>query len=234
VKKQFAFYFGGEFTSYIDDSLHGFSQKEIMQLPGYKEFCQQNSCQKLVILEQVHGNKGYAILEEKDTYVKPYSFDGDYIVSKLPHIALAIETADCVPLLLVDTVNRCCAAVHAGWRGTATGVVTAAVQDMLNLGSSLENIHAYFGPAARGCCYEVTEEFLLNFKDTESFFKRDGKIFFDNTAYLVEQLRSLGIPSENISLENAVCTICSQTYCSFRRQGALNLRQMSIITLLEK
>ncbi len=234
-EKRHSVYFGESLTGYKKNSLNGLSQEEIKQLPGFKEFCVQNRCNNLIILNQVHGVAGYVVTQEIDVQLKPYSVDGDYIITTLPHVAIAVETADCVPLVLVDTVKRCCAIVHAGWRGTVGGVVTAAVQDMLNLGGSIKNIHAYFGPSARACCYEVTEDFFLNFKDKKSFsMKKNGKIFFDNTAYLVEQLRSLGIPSENISLENATCTICSQMYCSFRRQGALNLRQMSIITLLEK
>jgi len=230
----FSIYFGGQQTSYIDDSLHGYSQQEIMQLPGYKEFCDQNGCEKLVILEQVHGNSGYQVLEDKDANITPYSVDGDYIISTISGVAFVIETADCVPVVLVDTVSGVVANAHAGWRGAVSGVVTNAVRDMLACGSKLENVQAYFGPAARSCCYEVSPDFLDKFESgtSQSYFnQRDSKLYFDNTLFIISQLEKLGIAQKNIVAEYAVCTVCSEVYCSFRRQGDLNLRQMTIVAL---
>lgn len=222
---RFSIYFGDQITSYKDDSLHGYSQSQIKQLPGYKEFCDQNACEKLIILEQVHGANGYKVLEEKDAFLKPYSFNGDYSLTTMPGIALAIETADCASVVLVDAVSGVVAIVHAGWRGSLNGVVSNAVRDLVACGSTIENIQAYFGPAARSCCYEVSQDFKAPYE------QRNGAVFFDNTLYIISQLNSLGILKKNIITEFAFCTIHSKEYCSFRRQGDQSFRQMTIVAL---
>lgn len=220
-KDNFTIYFSGSQHSYVDDSLKGSSQQDLLARPVFNNFNVSN----VIMLEQVHGAVGYCVLDNSQAQLVPYSFDGDYSVTTLKNVALVIETADCVPVILVDIVRGIAAIAHAGWRGAIAGIVSCAVRDMLHIGSKLEDIQIYMGPAARGCCYGVTQEF------PGGYVVRDGKLFFDNVNYIREQLLSLGVKESQINSENALCTICNTQFCSYRREGTLNLRQMSVIAL---
>ena len=80
-----------------------------------------------------------------------------------PGLALAILTADCVPVLLADREAGVIGAAHAGWRGALNGVVEAAVGAMLGLGARAKDIRAVIGPAIGAASYEVGLEFPAPF-----------------------------------------------------------------------
>ncbi len=205
-----------------------------MQRPGYSDFCEKNGCDSTIILNQVHGMQGYTVQQKKETQVQPYSIEGDYIVTTCLGVALAVETADCVPLVLVDESSLCSGVVHAGWRGSLGGVVESALDTMLALGASINTIKAYFGPAARGCCYQVGSDFVKNFENWQngSYLRlNDGVWYFDNVSCITEKLQKFGIDRRNIITDYAACTVCCENYCSLRRQGTLNLRQITIVAL---
>jgi polyphenol oxidase len=83
----------------------------------------------------------------------------DAAATRQSGLALAVQTADCVPILLVDTRRRAIAAVHAGWRGTLARIVVKTIGRMqLEFGSQPEDISAALGPAIGRCCYEVGPE----------------------------------------------------------------------------
>lgn len=81
----------------------------------------------------------------------------DAVVTARRGLALAVLTADCVPVLLADSVAGVAAAAHAGRPGLVAGVVPAAVEAMLALGAEASRITALIGPAVCGRCYEVPE-----------------------------------------------------------------------------
>src|SRR5258707_534305 len=84
---------------------------------------------------------------------------GDALITRKRGVALAISTADCVPLLFYDPVTQAIGVAHAGWRGTARGIAAATVAAMSEqLGARLTNIRAGVGPSIGPCCYEVSEE----------------------------------------------------------------------------
>ncbi|MGH9345700.1 MAG: polyphenol oxidase family protein [Vicinamibacterales bacterium] len=83
------------------------------------------------------------------------------LVSDDPRVALAVRAADCVPLLLADPRTGAVAAVHAGWRGTAAGAATAAVDALQReLGAEPSGLVAAIGPSIGPCCYEVGPELV--------------------------------------------------------------------------
>src|SRR5258707_110629 len=109
---------------------------------------------KLVSLLQFHSD-GVVHLETAPT--EPAR--GDASVTKRAGLLLAVQTADCVPILLVDPKNRAVAAVHAGWRGTLARIVEKTIGRMqMQFGSKAEDLLAAIGPAIGGCCYEVGTE----------------------------------------------------------------------------
>ena len=84
---------------------------------------------------------------------------GDASITSAPGLLLAVQTADCVPILLADAKRRVVAAVHAGWRGTLQRIVLKTIGRMqMVLGTRPKDIVAAMGPAIGGCCYEVGPE----------------------------------------------------------------------------
>src|SRR5262249_5619321 len=90
--------------------------------------------------------------------------NGDGIVTNGSGVAIAILTADCLPVLLVDRKNRAVGAFHAGWRGTVKRIVEKGVGIMRReFGSRPEDLRAVVGPGIQKCCYEVGEELRTEF-----------------------------------------------------------------------
>ncbi len=89
---------------------------------------------------------------------------GDGITTDQPGLLLAIQTADCIPILIVDPVNHAVAAFHAGWRGTVRRIVEKGVGLMrLRYGSDPAKLLAAIGPGIGPCCYAVGEEVISEF-----------------------------------------------------------------------
>lgn len=142
--------------------------------------------------------------------------EGDALVTRRPDLALAVATADCVPILLgaADAV----AAVHAGWRGVAAGVVTAAVA---RLGGDARRLTAWIGPAIGACCYEVGYEVAApvaaaSAPEILSPGPR-GRPHLDLVAAVWRQLEEAGVGAVLPLLR---CTRCdAERLWSYRRDG---------------
>lgn len=102
---------------------------------------------------------------------------GDGLVTNLPGVAIAVQTADCLPVLLVDRVNQVVGAFHAGWRGTLQRIAEKGVGVMRReFGSRPRDIHAAIGPGIQKCCYTVGEEIRHEF---ESQFAYARELFHE-------------------------------------------------------
>jgi polyphenol oxidase len=81
---------------------------------------------------------------------------GDALITQTPRLLLAVQTADCIPILLADPRNRVVAAIHAGWRGTLKRIAEKTVGRMrMVFGTEPTEIMAALGPGIGRCCYEV-------------------------------------------------------------------------------
>jgi YfiH family protein len=121
-------------------------------LSGADEVSVAPNLRKRALVPQVRGAKGGANLG-----VAPVAGDG--LVTDVPGQLLAIRTADCLPLLLVDAKKRAIGAFHAGWRGTLKRIAEKGVGEMRRwFGSRPEDLHAAIGPCIHSCCFEVGEE----------------------------------------------------------------------------
>jgi purine-nucleoside/S-methyl-5'-thioadenosine phosphorylase / adenosine deaminase len=182
---------------------------------------------------------------------------GDASATITPGLLLAAQTADCVPILLVDPKKRAVAAIHAGWKGTLSRIAEKAVGRMhYEYGSRPSDLLAALGPAIGPCCYEVGAEFVskftAQFADAADYFDepRSGEepnplqwlnmmppghqpspkgVHLDLRKANRSQLLAAGVRPKNI-LVSDLCTACrTDLFFSYRREGALSGRLMSVI-----
>ena len=137
--------------------------------------------------------------------------EGDALVEKAPGTVVAVRTADCIPILLVDERNRAVAAVHAGWRGTAARIAQHAITAMHDrFGTTPADLHAAIGPGIGKCCYEVGPEVAAQFGE-------QGKAHIDLAASNRAQLVQAGVTPGRVYASN-LCTMCrADEFYSFRR-----------------
>jgi YfiH family protein len=111
------------------------------------------------MVTQVHGTA--VVVMRKGSPRPPGRPEADVIVSNDPEVAIAVRSADCVPLLIADRVTGSVAAVHAGWRGTAARAAVAAVNALAQeYGARPSDLVAAIGPSIGSCCYEVGSELV--------------------------------------------------------------------------
>jgi YfiH family protein len=178
-----------------------------------------------LLLKQVHG----AAVQAAPWTGTP---EGDAATADRPGLLLGIETADCLPILLVDPGRRRVAAAHAGWRGTAAGVARSAVEALSALGSEPDHLVAALGPAIGPCCYEVGDELRAAFGASgEAFFRPGprGRPHFDVRGANLAQLLEAGLRPERIDHVDD-CTAChADLYHSYRRDGKGSGRMISFV-----
>jgi purine-nucleoside/S-methyl-5'-thioadenosine phosphorylase / adenosine deaminase len=183
----------------------------------------------LVRLHQVHGAAVVVRRAGDGRPVQPRP-DADIVVSDDASVALAIQTADCVPLLIADRATGVVAAAHAGWRGLAAGVPGVTVVALAHeFGSAPANLIAAVGPSISAERYEVGEDVRAHFLTSgwpgdrlERWFPsvtRPGHWLFDGWESVRDQLLSAGVPGSSI-YSAALCTSANpDLFCSYRRDG---------------
>jgi len=108
---------------------------------------------------------------------------GDGLITNAPGLLLAIKTADCVPVLVVDVKRRVVAAFHAGWRGTVARIVEKGVGEMRHqFGTLPRDLRAAIGPCIRRCCYRVGHEVRAEFESQFSYADDLFEEVFDSNA----------------------------------------------------
>ncbi|MEU0336217.1 peptidoglycan editing factor PgeF [Streptomyces sp. NPDC006193] len=143
--------------------------------------------------------------------------EADAVVTARRGLALAVLTADCVPVLLADPVAGVAAAAHAGRPGMVRGVVPAAVRAMVRLGAVPDRIVARTGPAVCGRCYEVPEAMRAEVAAVEPAAHAEtswGTPAVDVSAGVHAQLDRLGVCDR---AQSPVCTLESADHFSYRR-----------------
>lgn len=194
-------------------------------------------------LQQVHGNK----------VVKPSEGfnEGDGLISEQSNQALWVASADCTPILIGDVQTKRVSAVHAGWRGTAKGIVTKAIARFLAEGSSLENLRIALGPAISGKVYQVGEQVAAEVCHTIIGTKNDpketlaiaqslnpspispdptpGRVRLDVPLVNYLQLQQLGIHSQQMAIA-PFCTYQQPEYFfSYRRTKEKKVQWSGIV-----
>lgn len=117
-------------------------------------------CCPLVTVRQIHSD----IIHCVDAIPRE-PLTGDGLITATPGLLLAIQTADCLPVILVDAKRKAVGVFHAGWRGTVQRIVEKGVGEMFRcFGSRPRDLKAAIGPGVQGCCYEVGEEVRTKFE----------------------------------------------------------------------
>lgn len=124
----------------------------------------------LVTLRQIHSDVIHFVEAPPESQLV-----GDGLITAIPEFLLGIQTADCIPIILVDPKRRAVGVFHAGWRGTLKRIVEKGVGAMqLHFGTMARDLKAAIGPGIHGCCYEVGQEVRDRF---ESQFTYGAKLF---------------------------------------------------------
>lgn len=139
------------------------NRRRLQKALGHSDVC-------IVTLRQVHSDVLHVIREPL-----PDTPSGDALVTQARDLLLGIQTADCIPILLVDPRHRAIAAVHAGWRGTVARIAEKTVGRMaMDFGTQPKDVLAALGPGIGRCCYEVgpdvVKEFAAQFSDAGEWF----------------------------------------------------------------
>ena len=181
----------------------------------------------LVYPQQIH-KAGIVIVKAKDK--GRVIFKKDAIITKERKAALAIFSADCLPIFIYDPVAGVIALIHAGWQGTKLGIAKHTVNKMQELFKTKpKNIISFFGPHIKECCCEVGKEFNNYFK--EGLINKRNKIFLDLGLVNKNQLINIGVKNGNINDIN-ICTSCqNEHYFSYRKEGASCGRMMSVMMI---
>jgi polyphenol oxidase len=182
---------------------------------------------------------------------------GDASVTNQPGLLLAVQTADCVPILLVDPETRAVAAIHAGWRGTLGRITEKTVGRVRQeFGSKPQDLFAAIGPSIGPCCYEVAAEFVskfaAQFADATEYFDeaRSGEepnplqwlnmappghqpppknVHLDLRKANRSQLLAAGLRAQNVFVSD-LCTGCRpDLFFSYRKEGVASGRLMSVV-----
>ena len=204
---------------------HGFGLRGSAEPPG------------LLRPQQVHG---CAVVTAAHCRAEPLP-EADAVISFESGVFVGVVTADCVPLLIASEAGGAVAAVHAGWRGLAAGVVPQSV-DALRRHGCHERLVAAIGPHIGPCCYEVDAPVLDALRDAFGDRTVDaaarpvhaGHALLDLGVLTARALRDAGVASVDVVRLRGSCTRCDALrFHSYRRDGAAAGRLVHFVAAIE-
>ncbi len=184
---------------------------------------------RFAMTNQVHGG-AVRCVTTADLRDDPYdkaAYEADGLMTDLPGAALVVYSADCIPILFYDPARRVIAAVHAGWRGTAAGIATAAVERMRDVyGCNPADILAAVGPGIGPDCFETHEDVPNAMTAALSTavlrhikIKENGKFAVDLKAINAMRLEQAGLDRSHIAVSDICTACCPDRFWSHRKQG---------------
>ncbi len=184
----------------------------------------------LVLLNQIHQDR---ILLLRDRFRPlPSLLEYDALITDAPDILLGIQTADCIPILVVDQKRKVIAAVHAGRQGTALRIARKVLRKMEEeFDSPLEDLIIALGPSVGPCCYEIDEKVFKSEWEPFSTSRGGGRWMVDLAGINIAQMKNEGIKEKQI-FQIDLCTSCHHDlFFSYRREGQTG-RQLSLIGIV--
>ncbi len=196
------------------------NRSELERALAEKKFYSRNS----LFLNQVHSSEVVVIDAAEKIHGNQNLPKGDALVTNLSNVVIGVITADCAPILFIDSEERIIAAAHAGWRGAKSGIIEATVAAMKNLGA--KNIKAIIGPMISQDSYQISQEFFDDFvaedETNKRFFVKGvsaDKYQFDLPSYVEKKLRDEEVAEiENLRIDTYKN---DRDFFSFRRSTHL-------------
>jgi hypothetical protein len=193
---------------------------------------------QLITMDQVHGNDIWVIDGPLPPVDSSLNQRADALLTDQRDIAIAVLTADCVPIILVDPNHRVIGIIHAGWRGTLLGIAPRVMDEMArHFGTRPEDLFVAIGPSVGGCCYEVDEAVMGPFRSSEwnwTAFSRPrekGKWYLNLARANIDQMRGHGMRDDRCCWIR-VCTVCNNDILfSYRAEGHGVGEQISFVQL---
>lgn len=184
-------------------------------------------------MTQVHGTH----VVVADT-VTDESIQADAQITTTPGVVCTVQVADCLPVLVADTKARGVAAIHAGWRGLAAGVIENAVSELRQaIGDESADMKVWLGPRIGFDEFEtgseVKEAFLTQYPQCTQGVKAKGdKWHIDLAAFARTALKNIGVTDVD---DCGLCTVADpRRFYSFRRDGAKTGRHAALIWIEPK
>ena len=176
----------------------------------------------IALAEQVHGADAEVVSGAG------YFTGVDALITRESNLLIGIKVADCAAVLVSDPVSGIIAALHAGWRGAASGILPNVIKIMVKEGAEAKHIHCYISPCLSLENFEIGEEVAERF--SSPFIDRTigEKPHLNLKAFLCQQLADAGIPPNHIELDER-CTIDDTTFYSFRRERENAGRMLAFI-----
>ncbi|MBL7774992.1 MAG: peptidoglycan editing factor PgeF [Saprospiraceae bacterium] len=195
-----------------------------------RRFCQalQFAPEQLAWSKQVHG-------AEIRLAVAPGGSEGfDALITNTPGVLVAVSVADCAPVLVYDPRRRAVAAIHAGWRGAAAGILGKTLEAMAqHFGTRPGDCLAFIGTCIDECSFEVGVEVAAAFApDYWRFDPASGKYFVDLKKNCAGQLENFGVPTGQISVSPFSTVLHNDRYFSHRNENGTTGRMLAVVGLV--
>jgi YfiH family protein len=210
-----------------------------LNLAGFKGDAKENVAENRRRFLKAIGAEGAQIITARQTHSTERCFiesqeqvrgpqpDCDAMTMQMTGALLAIQTADCLPVLIADTKSGAMAAIHAGWRGTAGRITERTVADlMLAQGVNPRNAIAALGPTACAECYEVGADVIERYKKEFGYwrnllvnFTEGGKAYLDIRAANIQQLAFCGFTEDRIHVAEYCTMHQNEMFFSYRREA---------------
>jgi YfiH family protein len=183
---------------------------------------------RIVYLNQIHSDCFFQVSEEN--YIDIKGACGDALITSAKGIAIGVFTADCVPVILVDSETKTAAVIHAGWKGTYKNIVKKVICQMVDkMGTNTDNIEAVIGPSIGPCCFEVGSEVAEKFNFV---LRKEGRYYVDLWKENEKQIIESGVHSDKITTGN-LCTVCEDDlFFSYRRDSGKTGRMGTFVEIV--
>jgi len=208
-----------------------------------ERFCQGVGieAEKIVTAQQTHRDQVVVVTKEYlGRGAKGYKdaiADTDALVTNIPGIPLLLCFADCVPVLIVDPVQKAIGIAHAGWKGTVARIAQKTITTMqTEFGTKPQHCLVGIGPSIGSCCYEVDDRVIHQLQEQyanweQVVHKAADKWLLDLWQANCLQVEEIGVCSNNIVVSN-VCTACNnELFFSYRAEQGETGRIGAVITL---
>lgn len=230
-------------SDFLEDVPHFFTTRETIiksKVNDYENIIMQNrkniceylqiDTKDLISPSQTHSANIATAEKGKNSYPET-----DGLILRDTDLALALNFADCTPVIFYDKELNIGAVSHAGWRGTAQKIAPLTVKVMQEqYGSNPENITAVIGPAISKCCYNVGIEVYEKLRETvrvyeDLFEKRGDELFVDLKGINKQQLLEIGVKNIDVC---PYCTVCdNDMFFSYRKENGTTCRHSAVLRL---